>query len=128
MQDRRVGPTVSKEKWVNHAKAKMAKGYVLIVGNQRRTANFYMRTKGFEMCPFNIAKLLIKEGIVVESGQHHLGTVYQLASDILPDEPKRKPQRDPEETPDDVDDIIIDLSDDEDAEEATEEADDVDEE
>lgn len=77
-QDRRVGPTVSKDKWANHAKQKMSRGYVLIVGTTRRTANFYSKEKGYEMCAYNIAKQLIKENIVVRSGSHHLGDVYVL--------------------------------------------------
>lgn len=78
-QERRTGPTVSKEKWVNHARAKMARGYVLIVGTKRRSANFYLKNKGYEMCGYDVAKYLIKEGIVEESGVHSLGTVYSLA-------------------------------------------------
>lgn len=78
LQDRRVGPTVSKDKWVNHAKQKMLKGYVLIVGTTRRTANFYSKEKGYEMCAYNVAKQLIKEGHVMRTGQHHLGDVYEL--------------------------------------------------
>lgn len=77
-QERRTGPTVSKEKWVNHARAKLARGYVLIVGTKRRSANFYLKNKGYEMCGYDVAKYLIKEGIVVESGAHSLGTVYSL--------------------------------------------------
>lgn len=77
-QDRRVGPTVSKDKWVNHARAKMARGYVLIVGTTRRTANFYAKDKGYEMCAYNVAKQLIKDGAVVRTGDHHLGDVYEL--------------------------------------------------
>lgn len=78
LQDRRVGPTVSKDKWANHAKLKMSKGYVLIVGTSRRNANFYSKDKGYEMCAYNVAKQLIKEGIVVKTGEHHLGEVYEL--------------------------------------------------
>lgn len=80
LQDRRVGPTVSKDKWANHARQKMLKGYVLIVGTTRRTANFYSKEKGYEMCAYNVAKQLVKEGIVVKTGTHHLGDVYELAA------------------------------------------------
>lgn len=77
-QDRKVGPTVSKDKWVNHARAKMTKGYILIVGKNKRTANFYLKEKGYEMCAYNVAKQLIKDGAVVKTGEHHLGDVYEL--------------------------------------------------
>ncbi len=80
--ERRVGPTVSKDKWVSHAKNKLARGYVLIVGTNRRNANFYLRGKGYEMCPYDIACLMIKQGIIVPTGTHHLGTVYELAPEV----------------------------------------------
>ena len=86
-QERRTGPTVSKEKWVNHAKAKLARGYVLIVGTSRRNANFYLKNKGYEMCGYDVAKYLVKEGIVVETGVHSLGTVYSLAAGAHSDAP-----------------------------------------
>lgn len=124
-QERRVGPTVSKDKWVNHAKAKLSKGYVLIVGKNRRTANFYLRSKGFEMCPYNVAKELIKEGIVVEDGEHPLGSVYRLAGNIIPPPPP-KPRKLPVPEPDEPVDVIdlidddIDEAQDDDAPEAEE--------
>ncbi|CAM3245793.1 hypothetical protein [Rhodothermus bifroesti] len=80
--ERRVGPTVSKEKWVSHAKNKLARGYVLIVGTTRRNANFYLRGKGYEMCPYDIACLMIKQGLVVQTGTHHLGVIYELAPEV----------------------------------------------
>ena len=113
-QDRRIGPTVSKEKWVNHAKTKLSKGYVLIVGTQRRTANFYQRTKGFEMCPYNVAKQMIKDGLLVEAGQHHLGTMYRLAGEAAPEaRPPRVPR--PEAQSDEVDDLLNRIESDPDA-------------
>jgi hypothetical protein len=109
-QERRVGPTVSKDKWINHAKTKLSKGYVLIVGKNKRTANFYLRSKGFEMCPHNVAKELIKEGIVVEDGEHPLGIIYKLAGDVTPIVQKSKPAPvDSEEPADELDDIIEDI-------------------
>ena len=108
-QERRVGPTVSKEKWVNHAKTKMGRGYVLIVGNERRNANFYLRDKGYEMCPFNVAKQLIRDGIVVEAGTHQLGTVYHLAAPPAPPEPK--PASGAKAAPDDLDAFLEELED-----------------
>ncbi len=77
-QEKRIGPTVSKDKWVHHALGKMARGYCLIVGNERRTANFHMPGKGYEMCAYNVAKQLIKDGAIVKTGNHQLGSVYRL--------------------------------------------------
>lgn len=77
-------PTVTREKWRQHALAKLARGYVLIVGTERRAANFYLAGKGFEMCAYPVAAQLVKEGAVVEAFQHHLGTAYRLASSEEP--------------------------------------------
>ncbi len=73
----------------------MSRGYVLVVSKNKKNANFFMTTKGYEMCPFNVAKQLIKDGIVVEDGEHHLGTRYKLAEDVAvaPPEPRRRAAR-----------------------------------
>lgn len=107
VQERRVGPTVSKEKWYNHARAKLAKGYVLIVGQTRRSANFYLQGKGFEMCAYNVAKEMIKHGIVVEAGRHPLGLVYKPADDFLPTLPPVRKAK--VEDDDDVDVVTDDM-------------------
>lgn len=91
-QERRTGPTVSKDKWVNHARAKMLRGYVLIIGNERRTANFYLAGKGYEMCPYNVAKQLVKEGLVTKAGDHNLGSVYRLTNAEPAAEPAAEPK------------------------------------
>lgn len=78
-QERRIGPTVSKDKWVNHAKNKLTRGYVLIVGQEKKNANFYSQEKGYEMCAYNVARQLIKDGLVRKVREHHLGEVYELA-------------------------------------------------
>ena len=78
--DRRTEPTVAHDKWVEHIKKKLARGYVLIVSVTRPTANFFMTGKGYETCSYRAAQQLIKEGAVVEDGTHYLGTVYKLAS------------------------------------------------
>ncbi len=75
---RPVEPTASKEKWIDHARKKMERGYVLIVNKTRRNANFFMPGKGYEMCSFHAAQKLIDLGIVVETGTHYLGAVYTL--------------------------------------------------
>ena len=77
----RSSPTVSKEKWANHARAKLLKGYVLIIADGRRTASFHKEGRGFEPCPFKIAKALVEMGLVEEAGTHFLGTKYQLSSE-----------------------------------------------
>ncbi|HEX7072058.1 MAG TPA: hypothetical protein VF190_14690 [Rhodothermales bacterium] len=105
-QERRTGPTVSKEKWVNHAKAKLTRGYVLIVGKKRKTANFYLKNKGYEMCGYDVAKQLIKDGLVVESGEHTLGTVYSLASSMTQTAAPRVSVRDEEEHVDEMDTLL----------------------
>jgi len=79
--DFRSSPTVSKEKWANHARAKLLKGYVLIIADGRRTASFHKEGRGFEPCPFKIAKALVEMGLVEEAGTHFLGTKYQLSSE-----------------------------------------------
>ncbi len=77
-QERRIGPTVSKDKWVNHARTKLTRGYVLIVGTARKNANFYSKEKGYEMCAYNVARQMIKDGLVHKVRDHHLGEVYEL--------------------------------------------------
>ena len=105
LQDRRVGPTVSKDKWANHAKMKMSKGYVLIVGTKRRNANFYSKEKGYEMCAYNVARQLIKEGIVVKTGEHHLGEVYELS--IAPGVDSKGKHRGDDDSVDELD-VLLD--------------------
>lgn len=105
-QERRTGPTVSKEKWVNHAKAKLSRGYVLIVGKNRKTANFYLKNKGYEMCGYDVAKQLIKDGIVVESGEHTLGTVYSLTVSAAQTTAPRESSREEDEQVDEMDTLL----------------------
>ena len=109
-QERRTGPTVSKEKWVNHAKAKLTRGYVLIVGKNRKTANFYLKNKGYEMCGYDVAKQLIKDGLVVESGEHSLGTVYSLAVSTTQPPASRGAGRDADEQLDEMDTLLNQLA------------------
>lgn len=77
--ERVISPTVSREKWFNHACSKLLRGYALIVSSQRRNANFFKPEKGYEMCAFGAARRLIEEGIVVEAGTHYLGALYVLS-------------------------------------------------
>ncbi len=96
----RISPTVSKEKWAAHARSKLSRGYVLIVGQERRNANFHNPSKGYEMCPYKIARRLIDEGVVKPAGRtHHLGLVYVLAADTAPPPP-------PPSMPDDDDEPV----------------------
>ncbi len=77
---RRIGPSVSRDKWLAHARQKLARGYVLIVaaGGKRR-ANFYLPEKGYEMCAYDVARALVVSGEVVAAGEHPLGICYRLA-------------------------------------------------
>ena len=77
-QERKIGPTVSKDKWINHAVAKLSRGYVLIVGTEKKSANFHSKEKGYEMCAYNVARQLIRDGLVKKTRDHHLGEVYEL--------------------------------------------------
>lgn len=108
-QERRTGPTVSREKWVNHAKAKLARGYVLIVGKNRRTANFYLRNRGYEMCGYDVAKQLIKEESVIEAGEHSLGTIYALKPSAEPVTTRKSTTPTPKKV-DEVDALLTQLA------------------
>lgn len=113
--ERRIGPTVSKDKWINHAKNKLARGYVLIVGTERRNANFYLRGKGYEMCPYDIAQAMIKQGLVVQTGKHHLGLIYELAPEIKAEQPHPRPRPSEPPEPDTMETILGGLADSADA-------------
>lgn len=78
--DRPTAPSVSQDKWIQHALAKLARGYVLIVGTHRRTANFFLPNKGYEMCSYRVARQLIREGSVAKTRDHHLGEVYEIVA------------------------------------------------
>lgn len=83
-QEKKIGPTVSKDKWLNHALAKLSRGYVLIVGTERKSANFHSNEKGYEMCAYNVARQLIRDGHVRKVRDHHLGEVYELTTVTAP--------------------------------------------
>lgn len=108
--ERQVSPTVSKDKWINHARTKLAKGYSLIVSKERKSANFFMRGKGFEMCAYQTARALIQQGIVVESGTHRLGTVYTLSESAAATMPPHRHTPKPARPQADVDDDLPDLA------------------
>lgn len=80
--ERKTGPTVTKDRWINHARSKLARGYVLIVSTSRKNANFYSPTKGYEMCAYDVAKKLIADGTIVRTRAHHLGEVYELSGPL----------------------------------------------
>lgn len=77
-QGRKIGPTVSKDKWRNHALVKLSRGYVLIIGTKRRNANFHSNEKGYEMCAYDVARQLVRDGYVRKVREHPLGEVYEL--------------------------------------------------
>ena len=102
-----VAPSVSREKWARHALNKMAHGYVLIVGSERRNANFFKAGKGFEMCSYLTAKQLIRQGMVVEGGPHPLGTMYFLApTALIQPLPKPEINEDDEDAASPIDDEL----------------------
>ncbi len=76
----RISPTVSKEKWAIHARGKLLKGYILIVARDRKTASFFKEGRGFEPCPYKVAKALIELGMIEEAGTHFLGVKYVLST------------------------------------------------
>lgn len=82
----------SKERWARHAISKLSKGYKLILSKTRNTANFYKGSGDFETCPHRTATRLIKEGFLVETGEHMLGIVYELKEEFKENIPvKKKP-------------------------------------
>lgn len=87
-QDIRSGRTVSTEKWVLHARQKLAKGYVLVVNPERKSATFFMPGRGYEACNFKAAQALIKAGEVVEAGRRASGLKYELAGEPVAPPPK----------------------------------------
>ncbi len=89
--ERKVGPTVTKDRWVSYARQKLSKGYVLIVSASRKNANFYSPAKGYEMCAYDVARKLIADGLIVKTRAHHLGDVYELTSDAIDAAPAPAP-------------------------------------
>ncbi len=77
----RTQPSVTLDKWIAHAKRKLEKGYRLVVSQDKRTANFYLPGKGYEMCDYKTARQLIETGLVIEVKEHHLGKLYDLVAD-----------------------------------------------
>ncbi len=99
-----ISPSVSPEKWRQHALRKLGQGYVLIIGKNRRNANFYKAGKGFEPCAFAAASKLAEQALLEEAGRHPLGTVYKLTSNAptkIAEAPKPAPDwdDDDDETP-----------------------------
>jgi hypothetical protein len=113
--ERKIGPTVTKDRWINHARNKLAKGYVLIVSTSRKNANFYSPVKGYEMCAYDVAKKLIADGTIIKTRAHHLGDVYELSGPLPQVAPAPKKRViDPDDEPDFIEDIPdVDDADDE---------------
>lgn len=78
-----IQPSVSKDKWVRFAIQKMERGYALILSDERKSACFFMAGKGYEGCSFKVARQMIVDGILVESGSHPLGKLYILDREAL---------------------------------------------
>ena len=127
----RAVPSVSRDRWLEHARKKLEKGYALIVSEKRKNANFYLAGRGYETCQHKTALLLIKQGAVKKAGQHHLGVVYVLSDDakiILPPAPAVVDDDDDETTTDSepdagyedmLDELDDEVEDDDDEEEKT---------
>ncbi|MDX1429488.1 MAG: hypothetical protein R3282_04325 [Rhodothermales bacterium] len=129
-QEVRAVPSVSRDRWLEHARKKLEKGYALIVSDERRNANFYMAGKGYETCPHKTAIQLIKQGVVKKAGKHHLGSMYFLAEDAVVDSPRPTTRRPADDEEDDevteaseYDDIVDELEDTESADEGDEDED-----
>ncbi len=116
-QEVRAVPSVSRDRWLEHARKKLEKGYALIVSDQRRNANFHMAGKGYETCPHKTALQLIKQGVVKKAGRHHLGTMYFLSGDarIIPPAPSPRivdeDDSELEETASEYEDLVDELED-----------------
>ncbi len=129
----RAVPSVSKDRWLDHARKKLERGYTLIVSEKRRTANFYFPGKGYETCQHKTALLLIKQGIVKKAGKHHLGTIYRLSDKALallqPEPPKIDDEDETpiEETDTDYEEILDELESTDGEDEEEDEGDDEDE-
>lgn len=64
-------------KWLPLAEQKFKRGYVLVINDQRRVANFFKPGKGYEPCPYRIARDMIIEGVIAETGKRRpLGLEY----------------------------------------------------
>lgn len=73
-----TSPSVTKEKWFKHAMRKLAAGYVIIINQEHKNANFFKPGKGFEMCAYSTAKEMIRAGIIAEDRTTHRGVHYVL--------------------------------------------------
>ncbi len=79
-----AAPSVSTEKWLNYIYRKLQKGYYLIIGEQRKIANFYRGYGEMEACSYPVAKKLLDRGELEPVGKHFLGTMYRLKSEAQP--------------------------------------------
>lgn len=82
-RESRSAPTVSRDKWILHARTKLDKGYSLIISEGRKNASFFLAGRGYEPCPFVTAKRLVELRVVVASGKHPLGALYTLSPDAV---------------------------------------------
>lgn len=80
----RVSPTVSKDKWTQIALRKLSKGWVVIIGEAKRSSNFFKPGSGFDPIPYSVATKMIETGLLKEEGTHRLGKRYVLSDGIDP--------------------------------------------
>lgn len=71
------------EKWLRLAASKFEHDYVLIANLDDQHANFFKVGKGYEPCPFRIARALIEQERVTPVGSHYLGQIYRAADPSL---------------------------------------------
>ena len=82
-------PSVSKDKWLEHAIRKLAAGYVLVVNDAKSNANFYKSGAGYESCSYRTAHTLIQTGTVVVYAENDQEKRYRLSENVaLPSGPK----------------------------------------
>jgi hypothetical protein len=101
----RISPSVSRDKLIVHARTKLSRGYVLIIGTERKNANFFKPGAGYEPCQWQVARMLVTQGVIEPSGSHFMGTIYRLV-----DEPPPPPPAVPDDDDDDVDDDSSDAA------------------
>lgn len=64
-------------KWLPLAEQKFKRGYILVIHDQRRIANFFKPGKGYEPCPYRIARDMIAQGFIATTGKcRPLGLEY----------------------------------------------------
>jgi hypothetical protein len=77
----RVPPSVSKDKYIQLAVGKLERGWVIVLGDKGKNANFFKPGQGFGPIMLSVAKKLIELGLITEDGRHPLGRRFVLSKD-----------------------------------------------